>query len=189
MSKRTSKIEAVVFTDWETLLRDYDLHHAPRHREELKWFAEQETFERLIQLVARAESRRGKRLNHQRQISREAIATAERALSASHASLRSARSFEDLIDAVTAVALRIRGAGELYCYDGAVRLGAFLGLEPKYIYLHAGTRRGAKALMNLTGRRRGLRKKRFRRRRCDRVRPQRSKTFCVSMNARSAQAY
>jgi len=151
--QRVSKVDAVVFTDWETLLRDYDLHHAPRHRDELRWFAEQETFERVIQLAARAESRRGKRLSHQRRIPREAIKAAEHAMSINPASFRTAQSFEDLLDAVTAVVLPIRGTGALYCYDAAVRLGAFLGLEPKYIYLHAGTLRGAKALMNLTGRR------------------------------------
>jgi hypothetical protein len=31
-------------------------------------------------------------------------------------------------------------------YDTAVRIGAYLGLEPDRVYLHAGTRRGARAL-------------------------------------------
>lgn len=36
--------------------------------------------------------------------------------------------------------------GELYVYDAALRLGAHLGLAPTFVYLHAGTRLGARAL-------------------------------------------
>jgi hypothetical protein len=40
----------------------------------------------------------------------------------------------------------IPGIGELAVYDTALRIGARLGLEPAKVYLHAGTRAGAKAL-------------------------------------------
>ncbi|MBI4192845.1 MAG: hypothetical protein HY525_20220 [Betaproteobacteria bacterium] len=40
----------------------------------------------------------------------------------------------------------VRGIGELYVYDTALRLGAHLRLLPRQVYLHAGTRRGARAL-------------------------------------------
>jgi hypothetical protein len=36
--------------------------------------------------------------------------------------------------------------GELMVYDTALRIGAFLKLEPVSVYLHAGTKTGAKAL-------------------------------------------
>jgi hypothetical protein len=41
---------------------------------------------------------------------------------------------------------RSNGLGSLYAYDTARRLGAKLGVEPQRVYLHAGTRKGAKAL-------------------------------------------
>jgi hypothetical protein len=40
----------------------------------------------------------------------------------------------------------IRGLGHLYTYDTALRIGAKLDLLPEKVYLHAGTRKGAKAL-------------------------------------------
>jgi hypothetical protein len=40
----------------------------------------------------------------------------------------------------------IAGLGELTIYDISHRIGAYLGSMPTEIYLHAGTRKGAKAL-------------------------------------------
>ena len=40
----------------------------------------------------------------------------------------------------------MRGIGELAVYDIACRIGAFLGFRPDRVYLHAGTREGARAL-------------------------------------------
>ena len=36
----------------------------------------------------------------------------------------------------------IIGVNEMYVYDAAQRMGAFLGLKPQKVYLHAGVRRG-----------------------------------------------
>jgi hypothetical protein len=47
---------------------------------------------------------------------------------------------------VDAAVRSVRGIGELYAYDTALRLGAHLRLLPRHVYLHAGTRRGARAL-------------------------------------------
>jgi hypothetical protein len=62
------------------------------------------------------------------------------------AHLQSARSFAELIARVDTTVRPVRGIGELYVYDTALRLGAHLRLLPDDVYLHAGTRRGAKAL-------------------------------------------
>jgi hypothetical protein len=40
----------------------------------------------------------------------------------------------------------IPGPGPLFVYDTALRVGARLGLAPRYIFLHAGVRKGAAAL-------------------------------------------
>ena len=40
----------------------------------------------------------------------------------------------------------MRGIGELAVYDITCRIGAFLDIRPERIYLHAGTRDGARAL-------------------------------------------
>ena len=41
---------------------------------------------------------------------------------------------------------RVKGAGELYCYDTAFRIGISRNVMPQKVYLHAGTRKGAEAL-------------------------------------------
>jgi hypothetical protein len=40
----------------------------------------------------------------------------------------------------------VYGIGELYVYDTALRIGVNLGVFPKEVYLHAGTRVGARKL-------------------------------------------
>jgi hypothetical protein len=62
------------------------------------------------------------------------------------AKLGRAQSFAELIVCIDAAVRSLRGIGELYVYDTALRLGAHLGLLPHKVYLHAGTRRGARAL-------------------------------------------
>ena len=54
--------------------------------------------------------------------------------------------FEDLHDRVQTAIGRIKGIGDLAVYDISHRLGVYLGLRPEYVYLHCGTRKGAKAL-------------------------------------------
>ena len=56
------------------------------------------------------------------------------------------RSFDDLHRTVHHRISGIHRIGELAVYDIACRIGAFLGLSPDRIYLHAGTRKGAQAL-------------------------------------------
>jgi len=55
-------------------------------------------------------------------------------------------SFADLLTHVNTAVRPIHGIGELYVYDTTLRLGGHLRLVPREVYLHAGTRRGARAL-------------------------------------------
>lgn len=49
--------------------------------------------------------------------------------------------FHDAIDDI-----KPKGIGPVTVYDVAVRVGAYLGIEPRSVYLHAGVRQGVKAL-------------------------------------------
>ena len=55
-------------------------------------------------------------------------------------------SFGDLHALVAAVANETPGLGAVWAYDVATRIGAKQGLFPERIYLHAGTKAGAKAM-------------------------------------------
>jgi hypothetical protein len=57
-----------------------------------------------------------------------------------------AADFTALHEVIEAAIANISGIGELAVYDIAHRIGAYRGLHAKEIYLHAGTREGAKAL-------------------------------------------
>jgi hypothetical protein len=60
--------------------------------------------------------------------------------------LKKSQSFDDLFLLIEKLLQPINGAGELYIYDTALRIGANMNLLPTKIYLHAGTRVGARAL-------------------------------------------
>jgi hypothetical protein len=59
--------------------------------------------------------------------------------------MRAARSFDELLNLIERRLNDIRGLGELYFYDTALRLGAYLRLMPNAVYMHRGTAVGAKA--------------------------------------------
>lgn len=60
--------------------------------------------------------------------------------------LRQAESFDELVELIAGISGPIPRIGPLAVYDTARRVGARFGLEPAKVYLHAGTRMGAKAL-------------------------------------------
>ncbi len=56
------------------------------------------------------------------------------------------RTFEELLERVETLIGAIEGVGRLMVYDTSLRIGARVGVEPDRVYLHAGTREGARAL-------------------------------------------
>jgi hypothetical protein len=70
----------------------------------------------------------GKPWSHQRRIPERVLRQATQRLR--RASLGRARSFAELIDCVDAAARHVRGVGELYVYDTALRIGAHRRLLP-----------------------------------------------------------
>jgi hypothetical protein len=113
---------------------------------ELQFFASPPTFADALRLAALAEGPGGKRMAHQRRIPRTVLRHSATRLSARAKTLQRAKTFEELHDQVANVILPIRGIGELTVYDTALRIAVFRRLKPKRVYLHAGTRVGARAL-------------------------------------------
>jgi hypothetical protein len=131
---------------WSEILEDYDRRHCHSEEREIAWFRKQRSLRSAIELAARATDERGRRYSHQYRIRRDSIAHATAALLAAEASIARAASFE-AIHAIVARQLRqVSGTGELYIYDTAFRIGAHLGVFPTRVYLHAGTRDGARVL-------------------------------------------
>jgi hypothetical protein len=59
--------------------------------------------------------------------------------------IESCRDFDSLHEIIKSK-LQISFAGELYWYDTAFRIGISMGVYPEKVYLHAGTKKGAKTL-------------------------------------------
>ena len=128
------------------LVRHYIRRWRPKAKEELHWFRQQPSLDAAISVAALAINAKGKRYSHQYKIPRSAIPKAVvRLLSASN-KIKHCGDFDELHDMVERVLADVRGIGKLYVYDTALRIGAKQKCLPKRIYLHAGTRIGARAL-------------------------------------------
>ena len=112
--------------------------------EEIDRFRRAESLEAAVAMATACTNERDKRHSHQRRIPGASLKAMHRKVSA--LDLLRAKSFDDLHDAILNATDSIHMIGPLTVYDVATRIGAYLKLAPKHVYLHAGTRVGAKAL-------------------------------------------
>lgn len=133
-------------SNYKAIVRTYISQIRPHAQAELDWFKQQPTFSSAIRLASLAINNKGKRYSHQRRLQKIHLQEAEAILMANANYLRKCECFDDLYSIIEMALQPVRGIGELYVYDTALRIGAKLGLLPQRIYLHAGTRVGAKAL-------------------------------------------
>jgi hypothetical protein len=129
----------------EPVVRDYIKRHRSRAQGELAYFAGQPTDEDAVSRAGLAEVE-GKKHPHQWRIQIAALEESRRRLLDNLSLLREAPSFDELHDLVGRIIGPIDRIGELAIYDAALRIGARFELEPSKVYLHRGTRKGAKAL-------------------------------------------
>ncbi|MGN6369175.1 MAG: hypothetical protein ACTHN5_13020 [Phycisphaerae bacterium] len=102
-------------------------------------------FPTALRKAALALTPNGKRFPHQRRLTRKSLRAAYSHLQKIAPKLRRTRTVDALHTLITQHT-QIPGIGELYRYDTALRLGAHLRLHPTRVYLHAGTRTGARNL-------------------------------------------
>jgi hypothetical protein len=130
----------------ETIVRFYIQRIRPRAQAELAWFVRQPTLRETIRCAALAINSCGKRYSHQRRIKRTAMAQAHSILSGAKPRIKKCAEFASLFGLIEAALEDVPGIGELYIYDTSLRIGAKLGILPENVYLHAGTRTGARNL-------------------------------------------
>lgn len=131
----------------EAAIRAYQQRPLHKALRELASFAGEPTIEAAVSRAGLAERFNDERLvryDHQRRIPRHVLEVARERLLA--ARLQRCASFHELFLAVNANIGEIPGVGELTVYDAALRIGGKLGLEPDRVYLHSGTRIGARRL-------------------------------------------
>jgi hypothetical protein len=130
----------------ESLVAEYCKRYPRGSDLETKLFRDMPSDELAIRHAASARDEDGRCFDHQRRVVQPARRKAEVILMATIGRLRCCTTFHALHTLLSELLLPVPGLGALYVYDTALRLGAYLRLSPKYIYLHAGTRVGAKAL-------------------------------------------
>jgi hypothetical protein len=115
-----------------------------KHKEAvLKWMAKHPTLDQAIEAAAMAQMF-AKRHRHQRRLKVCSLEKGTKALLARKQEINACQDFDELFWLVDETVRPICGLGNLYIYDTAERIGAFLGKLPEKVYLHAGTRKGAK---------------------------------------------
>lgn len=133
--------------DLNSLVSMYIAKHQPRALREKSFFESMPSLELAIYHAAFALDDREppKRYSHQRRIRMRPMKHAHHFLLQSRGRLAKVRSFEELHDFLRIAFSEVHGLGALYTYDTALRVGFFLKLAPEKVYLHAGTRQGARA--------------------------------------------
>jgi hypothetical protein len=111
---------------------------------QLRSFISEPTLSSAIERAGRAETPEGRRYHHQCRLSPAVLKLAAKHLR--NAPLRKAKSFNELHQIVEQAIGSIRGIGVLMVYDTALRIGAKLDFLPLSVYVHRGTKIGARAL-------------------------------------------
>ena len=128
------------------LVRTYKQTCRPRHQSHLDFYRSLETLEEAIKRAAQATGEDSKINAHQRRVGRVILGKASTKLLRKAGEIESCTGFHDLIELIERVTAKIDRFGELAVYDTSLRIGSWLDLLPERVYIHAGTRKGAKAL-------------------------------------------
>jgi hypothetical protein len=117
-----------------------------RCHDDKAFYEGQPTRAAAIAKAAMATRAPGKRCSHHTRKPAALLREATRRLLEIERALASARDFDALMACIESAVADLRGLGDLYTYDTALRIGYKLGIAPDRVYLHAGTRAGAAAL-------------------------------------------
>jgi len=131
---------------FDKLVRHYIKNCQPHLKSELEYFERMPSPSAALEKAARAINEKGKRFNHQRRLTSKSLEESKDRLFKGMTQWKECKNFAELHDLLETVLYDVHGIGELYCYETSLRLGAYLGLYPEFVYLHRGTRDGAKAL-------------------------------------------
>lgn len=123
----------------------YILVYRDKHKDELNFYRDQVSLRKAVSLSAHCIGISGKH-PHQRRLTEKTLNSAASELGSVLKAIGKCRDFASLIGLLEHTLETVRGIGELTTYDIAHRVGAYLGIEPELVYLHRGTREGAKIL-------------------------------------------
>jgi hypothetical protein len=135
---------------FDEIVDDYIREYRDDARSEMEDFERERSPSAAIRKAALCEWQNGKRHPHQRRIPKALLEQVEAGLQAIRRSLARAPDFAALQRLVEEEIGDMKGIGDLTVYDIAHRIGAHFGKAPERVYLHAGTRTGARTF-NIRG--------------------------------------
>lgn len=103
----------------------------------------------IIDVAASAIGTDGKMNRHQCRQGGELLASFAKELRKSAIAIDQCDNFPDLLALIENIGFPIYGIGELTCYDTADRIRAAKGMELDAVYMHAGTKAGAIAVLGV----------------------------------------
>lgn len=145
-SQQKNRTRRFNVADFRAIVRHYRAEHQESASNELRFFKIQRSFGDAVRKAALAQRPDGKRFRHQNRIPGSALKIAELRLRNVVPSLEQAPTFAHLFAIVHLAINDVYKIGELAVYDSSLRIAAWRGLEPESVYMHAGTRVGARAL-------------------------------------------
>jgi hypothetical protein len=124
----------------------YILEYRDKHEREMNFYRRDHlSLRNAVNFAARCVGISGKH-PHQWRLTEKTLNNAASALEPELKAIRKCGDFESLMSLLEDKLGNVWGIGELTTYDIAHRIGAHLGFDPELIYLHRGTRDGAKVL-------------------------------------------
>jgi len=129
---------------FDEIVRDYIREYRDAARAEMRFFEIQRSPSAAIRKAALCELPSGKRHPHQRRIPKALLEQVEARLQGIGRKLAKAVDFSALHGIVKDEIGGIKGIGALTVYDIIHRIGAHFGKAAEHVYLHAGTRTGAR---------------------------------------------
>lgn len=129
----------------QALVEKYRQENGNCYDEEDKWWAEKTlTWDKAIERAWESHQWDGKMHGHQYRVGEKKLFEGLQVALADNKQPEDFQDFNTLHDWVWSVAERVKGLGEMTAYDVARRLGVWLGKEPVLVYLHRGTKEGAR---------------------------------------------
>lgn len=93
-----------------------------------------------ISVASLSKNHFSKKHDHQRRLKNEILESFKKKLLNKQNEIQNVADFDSLMTIIEGC--RIKGVGEVACYDIANRIGSYLSKQPDFVYLHAGTRKG-----------------------------------------------
>ena len=143
MHCKTSKINP---KDFHSLIDDYLNDHRKCNKLSIISLKKMKNLDEVIHYSALAIDSNGKRSDHHRRRKKGQLELSKKILLDNKVKIASCKDFHTLICLLQNLLSDVNDLGVLYYYDTALEIGFYLNLFPKFIYLHSGTREGARNL-------------------------------------------